>query len=598
MSEFADLRSKGASARQAARAVGKSDAWASAQDVVVLARPSLDSEAERALADFEFFRRAYLGHPSMPWQVEAAQVLIAAWDSPDRRYVVMNCPSGAGKSTLLVDFAAWLTVRARWADRVLRGLLGSYVASNADRSLGLLRRTLERTEPPIADPDNERRGVEVQAWRCLAADFGSFRPLSREVPWKAVGFEVQYYDGFVPNVKEPTWSSYGQNSGVLSNRFNAALWDDLATTESCATPGAIAKQRGLWDTDLESRLEPGGLMADVGQRIAAGDLHRHCLDKTALDDDDREVPKYQHVVFPAHFDDLCQGNHDKATAREWPYGCLLDPHRLPWKGQGGLEQIRRNNPQAFEVWYQQRDGDPEGGLVRDVWLTGGVDHHAEGAVVPGCFDRDRVYGVVPKEFRKGAVRAATVDPSAAKHWAVQDWVATTDLRVLIDSFDGRMTADELLDWDHTMGEFKGIMHRWQQRSIEQGLPIRTWIIERNAAQRYLLAYDHVRRWCEKHNVTIWPHDTTAKNKLDVELGPTVLREPHRTGMFRYAYGDLASVKKTEVIRQQLTTFPNPAFRSDQVMAAWFFAYRLPALQPSTRSLPLLPRPTWQRRRSA
>lgn len=590
--DFSKLRAEGATSSEASRAVGRSAAWGSEQSksITELLRPELSEVAVRALNDFAFFRRVFLGHISLPWHIEAQEHITRLALTDEREFTVMNVAPGVGKTTLLIDLALWLICR----DRSVRILLGSKSSVNADRMLMAVRRELDRKRPALADAELVAAGMATQATHCLATEFGSFRPLERDVPWKATGFEVQRYDGDVSSNKEPTVSSYGQNSGVLGNRFNYVFWDDLVDSESTGTAQAIAKQRHLWDTELESRLEPRGLMALVGQRIAAGDLYRYVLDKRYTDEAGQEHPKYHHIVFPAHFDDLCSDVHAKASAREWPIGCLLDPQRLPWTGKGGISQIRDNNPQAFEVLYQQRDGDPDGGLIRDVWLCGGIDHHDGGAIRPGCFDRERVYGEMPAGVAKDSLRIASVDPSGTKSWAVQDWLMPKDAhtRLLLNVFDGKMSADELLDWNAEGDRFKGIMHDWQLRSIEQGLPIKYWIVENNAAQRYLLAYDHVRRWAQRYRVTIKPHTTTAKNKLDPELGPQTLREPHRAGLVRYAYGDRNSVGKTEIIRQQLTTFPSPAYKSDQVMAEWMASYHIPSLQPRTTTLPIAHRPTW------
>lgn len=580
----------------AARAVGRSAAWGSGQPTPTLrALRKLHPEAERALDDFEFFRRAYFGHLSLPWQLELVDVLERLTATDVKEYLRANEPPGTGKTTTLLDYLTWRIVRSR---RV-RCLYGSKVAKNAEDGVALVRRYLTTEVPIEPDEDDVEAGVAVVPWRVLAHDFGSFRPLTRDLPWKATGFSVEQYDGAPLPFKEPTLGAYGQNSGVLGGRFDVVVWDDLVDLETTSTPDQLFKQQRKWDSELESRLQPRGVMALVGQRIAAGDLYQYVGEKTYVDDDGQTQPKYHHVVFPAHSDDLCTGNHGKDEARPWPHGCLLDPVRLPWGGKGGIRQIAENTPHIFEVWYQQRDGDPDGALIRDVWLTGGVDHHDGGKLVPGCWDTDRRYGDMPRQVVKGSVRVGSVDPSPSKHWAVNDVIAVKGgVRILVDTFDGKMSANELLDFDLEMREFKGIMHTWQMRSIEQGMPIRTWIVEDNSANKFLLPYDHVKRWCQTYKVTIVPHTTTGKNKLDPNLGPDVLKEPHRAGMWRYARGDIQSVRKTDVIRQQLTTFPSPASRSDQVMSLWFVEYRLPMIFPADKQLPLLPRASWQRRRAS
>lgn len=584
---------RGASKSDAAKAVGKSAAWASGQVTPTLSsRGDLHHEAKRALTDFAFFCRAYLGLVLLPWHVELADTLERLTATAEKEYAVVNVAPGAGKTTAALAYAMWRIVR----DRSVRILFISNSLSIAEEMVRLVRAALEWEHPPEADPDDLAAGIACEAWRVLADDFGTFRPLERSMPWKATGFDVQRYDGAVNRNKEPTCTAAGAASSVLSRRFDVVLCDDLDDLDSTGTPAAIDKQRSRWDKVLEPRLQPRGVLALIMQRLNLADLSHYNLQKAWDDTDGQKRQKYHHVVFPAHFDELCTGNHGKTEARPWPHGCLLDPARLPWEGAGGLRQVAENTPQVFDVVYQQRDGDPDGALIRDVWLTGGIDHHEGGKLVPGCWDTERRAGDLPEGIHKGsAVRVASVDPSPSRYWAVNDVVAVRDgIRIVVDSFDGRMSADELLDWDHEQHEFKGIMHRWQMRSIEQGFPIRMWIVEDNSANKFLLPYNHVKRWCQQYQVTIRPHTTTGKNKLDPNLGPAILKDPHRTGLYRYPRGDIASVRKADVIRQQLTTFPSPASRSDQVMSLWFIEHHLPTLFPRRTELPNLPRPSWLR----
>ena len=67
----------------------------------------LNKEAARALEDFDYFRKRYLGRVPSPWQVDAAYKIVEKLDSPDKEFMVLNCPPGAGKSTLFHDVAVW-----------------------------------------------------------------------------------------------------------------------------------------------------------------------------------------------------------------------------------------------------------------------------------------------------------------------------------------------------------------------------------------------------------------------------------------------------------------------------------------------------------
>lgn len=565
----------------------------------------LGSEARRAWDDFEFFGYRYMGRLYRPWQVETAERVRERLASPHKEFVVENAPPGGGKSTLGRDIAAWLTVR----DRRLRGLFGSRVENNARRPLRALRRMLERTSPPKAPSELVERGLAVDAQATLAADFGFFKPLSSDI-WKADEFVVAQFDDLPIDEKEPTWSCYGMDSGVLSNRFNIIFWDDLVDKTTIRTLDAVQGQRQWWDDEAETRLEPGGLVWLVGQRMSAQDLYRYCLDKPApLDDDEAELdgdpvddperPRmYGHIVYKAHFDDRCQGREThRAGAPAYPEGCLLDPYRLPWRE---CRRIQTAKPLTWAVQYQQEDGQPEGVLVPEVWIQGGDDLET-GEMRPGCWDEWRDLWELPKGLAGPLVSAATVDPSGKKMWAIQWFVhgpEAMEQTWLMDLERKAMPADSLLDWHADEQMFVGIMEEWQARSVLLGRPITHWIVEVNAAQRYLLAYDHVRRWMRKWGVSIIPH-TTGPRKLDEDHGPYIMRDHFKSGRFRLP-GKQGLTTKARIqslkLVDELTRWPNPGVTDDLVMGCWFFFAWLPRLVSALEKVgddrPEEPVPAW------
>ena len=230
--------------------------------------------------------------------------------------------------------------------------------------VGRMKRSLERDVPMRANADDLARGSAFDAVACLQDDFGAFRPEGRSDKWRADELSVRQLDGVALDDKEATVSAWGQDSGFLGGRFDFVVWDDLVDRKNVKTEDSREGIREWWDSEAESRLEPGGLLILQGQRIAVNDLYRYCLDKKTLD----EVPKYRHIVLKAHDEDLCTGDHTDSLP--WPEGCLLDPYLIPLKM---LETIQHTSPRTYAVMYQQQDGDTVGGLVDPAWIMGGVD---------------------------------------------------------------------------------------------------------------------------------------------------------------------------------------------------------------------------------
>jgi hypothetical protein len=548
----------------------------------------LKDEAKRAWDDFGYFQRRYFGRVPVPWQIEAAELVIGLLESEDEEYVVINAPPGSGKTLLFThDIPAWITVR----NRAIRGQLGSVTGPLAERYTNRLRRTFERVLPEKGISKDVQSGHAYDALSTLAADFGRFKPLEREV-WTASGFVVaQYSDQGAVTEKEMTWQSYGVDQGFIGGRYDFVAWDDLVDPRKQRTPEARAQLREDYDTLCETRLEPSGVLILQGQRILSDDLYRYCIDKKVpieLEDGSvEERPKYHFLKFPAHYDDFCQADHFPKSAKPYPEGCLLSPNRLPWQKLIGL---KANNANRFQVTYQQEDMDPESVLVRPEWINGSMEY-------PGCLDQDRDRLEIPEGLSQPLFSAASVDPSPTKFWGIEWWVyhKPSEQRFLIDLLKKQMEAPAFLDWNANTQTWSGIMDEWQKTSIELGVPITHWIIETNVAQRFLLQYDHVRRWCAKYGVTIVPH-TTSRNKSDPEFGVHTIAPNYQYGRSRlpfkaHSYGRAISLQ----LIKELTNYvvgSDIRTNTDLVMSNWFWEFQLERLFFGEHVPSVQPRPSW------
>lgn len=561
-----------------------------------LLRTEMCDEALQALEDFPYFRRRYMGRATPPWQLEVAGQVEAALRSPDREYIVENVAPGFGKSLLLTDLGAWATAR----DRSLRGLFGSAVMTNARRQCHQLRRTLERTSLVLASESDMRMGA-VDAVGVLAADYGLFRPIGRQDIWRTEEFVVVQANQEAIESKEPTWSAVGMDSEFLGNRFNLMFWDDLATDATIRTTESIEKQRDWWDGTAETRLEPGGALFLVGQRMGADDLYRYCLDKILPDDEEEDDPDldtaprmYTHILWPAHDQTKCQGEHG-LDAPPQPVGCMLDPTRFTRKDMRKAE----SKPRTWQIQYQQENANPIEATVQRIWVDGGVDHNGER--YPGCWDTHRPIGYLDPAVKGRKISFLTTDPGTAKFWAIQWWVYTPDagnFLWLMDTFKGRAAASDILGKDPITDKPYGIAVDWITRAKDAGYPITHWVFEHNNAQRWFQQEPYRDLWCRSNNVRIIEQMTTGVNKLDKDLGVDSIKDWFRFGRIRLpAMGNAKPVSMKLV--DEVLRHPN-AGTDDQVMACWFAVYNLPRLgrrndqahysrvTPAVRDLPRVP----------
>ena len=596
---YYNLRKRGYAMARAAReaGIGRTTAWAHEKD-----RPhrgedikrkreeskvpdpipleELEGPAKRAVEDFGFFREYYLGRETKPWQEDAAYKVVEFLASPEEDYVVINVPPGSGKSTTFThDIPAWLIMR----NRAIRCMIGSRTAKQAQAYTMRLKRTFERPTPAEG-----AKGV-------MSLDFGRFKPEERDL-WRGDEFIVEQFGGVLIGEKEPTVKAAAQETGFLGGRFDFVIWDDLVDNKNTRTEEAREALREWYALEAETRLEPGGVFILQGQRIGPEDLYRHALDMRAggVDDEDEDEDgdgevadrprKYKHIIYPAHFDDDCKGLHSR-TDPAWPEGCLLDPKRLSWKR---LQTAKENDPRRYRITYQQEDVDPSDQLIPEIYLTGGEQN---GVVYPGCYDRDRGPNEIPEGLVGPVLSVISADPSPTKWWSVQWWLydAASEQRFLIDHVRRPMDANQFLDFIPRVG-YTGLLHDWVNRARDLGAPIQYVIVERNAAQRFMLQYQFVHDWTVKQGVLLVPHDTHS-NKTDPEFGVQMIASAYRHGRVRLPYKWPYGRDVTKPLADELQKWPDGA-TEDCVMANWFFEYQLPNLKFQLASRPRAHRPSW------
>jgi hypothetical protein len=569
------------------------------EDAKPKARDELSDVARDCLSDFERFRARYLGSVSTPWQVEAGQRAVELLETPDKEYVVINCPQGGGKTRLFShDLTAWVTVR----NRAIRGIFGSLSQSVSTNLCANLRDTLERTAPARAREEDLARGLAQDAEATLAADYGRFKPEGSGGLWRREGMIVEQLLG-ASMEKEPTWAAFSREAKFLGWRVDMMVWDDLVNTDMLRNQDRVEDLYRWWDDEAQSRIDPGGLVLLVGQRLRSNDIYRYCLDKRVVvdeyDDDSDVRPMYHHFVYKAHYDEKCTGEHTK-NMPPWPDSCMLDAQRITPRD---IQEKKADG--NYEVVYQQQDTDPSNVLVKKEWVNGGV---IDGATFEGCWDDNRAVGQVPPFVVPGAttLRYMTVDPSPTKWWAIMDWLYVlprdgterlAGYRYLIDLHRRkRFGANELLDWAKDQNAYVGVAEDWLQRSKKQGYPITHMIVEKNVAQRFMMQVDAWTTWGRSRGVQIIGHETTT-NKSDPDYGVwATLPNAYQYGRVRLP-GDKATMSRQAVwpLVQEVTTYPDGS-TDDCVMSQWFGEYNLQNLVAGATKVGTIwtDRPSWIR----
>lgn len=515
-------------------------------------------------------------------------------DSPSHLYLAGEGLMVTHNSTLLTDFKAWLICR----DRTVRILTGSATQSLARRQLMRLRRSLERMVPLTADPKDIARGVAIDAESTLPKDFGRFKPTDKEL-WNQDAFIVMQHEGMgAIEDKEATCTAYGIDTEFTGGRFDYVEWDDLVSPKSVGSAQYREDLESIYVKTCEARVEPSGLMVLSGQRLAADDLHRFVLDmvrppededdeldedevREAIEQGDRSNMKYRHIVFKAHYEDRCKNEHTKAS-KPFPDGCLLDPRRLPWRD---LASAQANNPSEYSLVYQQEDADPAQALVKREWVYGDENHL-------GCVDYDRDQWELPEGVSfHDCVVFATADPSPTMYWSVQAWCyhEPSKSMILLAHVRKKMRMPEMLDRD-IHGNYTGIMEEWRKISDRIGFPIGTWIVEHNAAQRFMLQQSLLRDWRLVHGVEVRPHSTTM-NKADPHYGVWTMANLWRLGRVRLPMRDGDARMSSMKLIEEVLVYDHGR-TDDCVMAMWMGHWNLPDLALPEDTSTDIERPSW------
>lgn len=545
-------------------------------------KESLGEEALAALDDIGLFARRYFGLVLQPFQLYLTEKMVELAATPEKEYVVINQAPGTGKSTFYaLVLPAWLTAR----DRTTKGLIISATDTQAKWYVAKLKDALENPYSVTADPEDLEAGLAFDAQASLLADYGRFKPEVRTQRWASDAFYVELPEGISTIDKEPTWSAFGRSSGFLGLRVGYALADDVFDPEKNRTAESRDDLKRWWSDVAEKRLEPGGLLVLQMQRLDPDDICAYALNMggTVIREGDETPRKYHHFKFKAHYPEWCKEDHGPDAKPYDPAapdagGCLLYPKRLPY---AEILSEAENNPN-FEMVFQQEEVATKKSLVNRLWINGGTDPETR-EYYPGCMDAHRDVAEIPKGLDGHLLSVVTADPSPTQFWAVIWWLVRVDLakmepieRYVLDIYRHKMNAPDFLDWNHDTSQFSGLMPEWHQRAKDLGQPVTHWIVEQNAAQRFMLQYEHVNRWMRASGATILGHET-HKNKADKELGIWTIGAHYKHGRVRLpGRRDTEARSVSQKLVDEVCRYPGGR-TDDVVMAHWFLEWWLPYL---------------------
>ncbi len=534
----------------------------------------LSDLGKRCLEDFEFFATTFFCLRVPAWWRIAAQALVDDVASPEETFRLLHAPSGAGKTTLLETLVAWLVSGGGTCDpesgRALRVMFASSTLDKAVVSVDRLRRIVEDSRPFF---DFRQK---LQAAHSLLEVYGRYRPAPGEGDdtsiWRKERFTVAQVGERGLFQKDPTLSAYSlgirgpAGSSPLSVRADVAVIDDAALSTTVGDEDLHER----FQSEFESRVEPGGSLFAVGQRLHAQDLYGALAARTWEEDQGELHPVYSVLSFPAHRD------HAGDDHREWDgaTGCLLDAVRLPY----ATLQRKASNPGYAPFYQQDVESSTAGGLVDPAWVYGGPD--STGWVAEGSLDRERaMWEPVAAEDGRQLVTYLSVDPaeggmaSNASWWALEVWTIDPQnkVRYLIYGTRGQWDIQQILDFRD--GEFTGVLQDIVFKAATVGCRVSSVVIEQNAAHTFLQQRDFQEWRAKWHDITVIPF-MTGKNKRDPVIGlHALLPSAYRQGLVRLPYrSDVQGLNYLKAKIGELTKVRPKT--GDTVMSEWVGAASL------------------------
>jgi hypothetical protein len=485
----------------------------------------LSEQQKGWLTNFGEFRRHFFQRETPPFHQWIADEV----SRREHQRTQVLTPPGFGKSVCFsTDYPIWEMCRQRAQGNPWGCLLISKGSHMAKAFLSQIKRELETN-------------IELQ----LA--FGRFKP---EYPdaWSQDRLTVE---GF-PIRKEPTFIAAGAGSAIYGWRVHLIVSDDIVDSENSATPEKAEKLLTWFADELVSRLEPDGVILNIGTRFSLFDLHGKLLRQR---DDDGD-PIWHVVLFRAHDDARCSGEHctncKEGCKHDTPQpdGCLLWPARF---GYRKLRQLRAGqySTSRFEFLYNQYELPDEGALVKPEWSE-------------KCKNHERLFW----EFPQGCRVMCTLDPSPTQ-WAVAEaWAynADEDMRYLIGMWRKRRVLSP---------EYLALIKSWtlKLRALGQE-PI--WVVEINAAQRWLLQDTAYLMARAEMGLTVIPH-TTGRNKSDPELGIQSLAPVYEFGKVDLPWAGADERRLVGQLLEELHSYPLGE-TDDAVLAEWFCEHNIRRLR--------------------
>lgn len=556
--KFIECIAKGYTVAQAAEAIGRHpktcEAWrakdkdfAAAIDRIRLSK-KVGTQAGVDIG-YTAFAEKYLGTKVFPHTQNVVDLIegrepgwLAAgmiYERGDEELVIVNMPPEHAKTTsITINYSTYRIA----TDANTRVIVVSKTQGMARKMLGGIKTRL--THPKYAD---------------LIAAYGP--PGGFDHNSEAWNQDRIYLSGDVRDSgeKDPTVEALGIRGHIYGSRAELIILDDCVDNTNAHE---YAKQIDWIQTEVLSRLGPGGVLLIVGTRLAPKDLYSEIRKPEYYPDD--ESP-WTYLGMPA----VLQADDDpEKWVTLWPKSNLPEvtkkAYREPgpdglypkWDGPALLKKRARMKPAAWARVYQQQQVSGQ-----EIFDPDAINASINQARRPGQIPRGMA-GNRP-EGMDGLIIVAGLDPASPSGYVAATCVGLdvkTQKRYVLDVWNRtNMTPDDI----------RQLIKDWTER-----YSITEWRIEKNAFQTMLTQDREVREFLAGRGAILREH-FTGSNKWDADYGVTsltMLWAGWENGNELIELPRTTDFEAGKALVEQLVTWQPDApkgHKTDVVMALWF-----------------------------
>lgn len=493
----------------------------------------------KPVGEFPEFCERYLYQPLFRHQLQWLDVLEGRpprdlhesqiYELGDPNYVLINCPPEHAKTTTLsINYSTYRVC----ADPNVRIILVSKTQDMAKTFLHAIKTRLTH----VRYADLQTAFAPPGGWRSDATVWTSDRVY--------LGSERDSGE------KDPTLQAIGIGAQVYGARADMIFIDDAVVLSNAHE---YEKQIRWLQQECLTRLGPTGVLVVLGTRVDPIDLYAELRQPSRYPSgaspwtyltqpavlEYAEKPEDWNTLWPKSNEPWAKGLDRPDETGLWP----------KWDGRYLAKRRGVLAPRTWALAYMQASIDEDAVFRAEVVRRSVNGQRQPGVLVPGAVGH-------PPNGMEGLYVIGSMDPAMVG-----------DTAVIVMAVDRHTKKRHVLQ---CVVQPRATPHwiRTTIKDLTDRFSIHEWRIEANAFQAFLVQDPDLHEQLGALGVRISAHQTTGRNKWDVDFGVASMAPIFEAGFFELPATHNSEATK-QLIEQLMTWAPETKNKTDLVMALWF-----------------------------